>query len=313
MRIQQRHMESHHHDVRDKPRLSHEDVLALNFIKAPSPYVFRRHYRSGLRSHIMEVLDPADLEKEKSGVLAGGVRCFPKARPIRMLRIFRRRFVDLLDATEELKRVKTIEAYLAPRHLARSDEFLVDYLGTGARDIILCGLQEFVEGEIVDPWRSLEERQFSCLLKRMGQEISPSQGAGESMLRDLRDLNQGLVAGIRKMILERHCIPDLAGLGNLLLTPSGHIKLVDINNISRVSPEGPISTDDRGYPVCDKSIQAFSLLEQWVIGRPLDAEDRIYLPFLNPERMRMVRELEERFHRSMGADASWHSRKQSDE
>jgi len=45
-------------DVRDKPSLSEADVLALNFIRRPARYVFRRHYRVGLRSHIMEVLRP---------------------------------------------------------------------------------------------------------------------------------------------------------------------------------------------------------------------------------------------------------------
>jgi hypothetical protein len=45
-------------DVREKASLNHEAVVGLNFIRDSAIFVFRRHYRQGLRSHIMEVLDP---------------------------------------------------------------------------------------------------------------------------------------------------------------------------------------------------------------------------------------------------------------
>ena len=79
-------------DVREKPQLGHDDVLRLNFINPRARYHFRRHYRVGLRSHIMEVLSPEDLDHETNGVLGKGVRWFPKATPLKMLRIFRTRF-----------------------------------------------------------------------------------------------------------------------------------------------------------------------------------------------------------------------------
>ena len=51
-------------DVRDKPYLTQEDLLKLNFIREPSAYIYRRHYRQGLRSHILEVLTTEDVEQE---------------------------------------------------------------------------------------------------------------------------------------------------------------------------------------------------------------------------------------------------------
>jgi len=93
-------------------------------------------------------------------------------------------------------------------------------------------------------------------------------------------------------------VPDLAGSGNLILTPSGLIKLVDINNISKISSGSSIPLDDRGYPVCDKSVEALSMLEKNLVGRPLDPQDEIYKVFLAPARMEKVRALEMQFHRT---------------
>ncbi|MBU0734796.1 MAG: hypothetical protein KKG10_11670, partial [Proteobacteria bacterium] len=85
----------------------------------------------GLRSHIMEVLRSADVARETEGVIREGTRWFPRARPLKMLRIFRTRFDSLRNAEEELRRVKIVETYLTPAHVARSNEFLVDYLLQG--------------------------------------------------------------------------------------------------------------------------------------------------------------------------------------
>ena len=46
-------------DIRDKPVIGHEDVVQLNFVRSPGSYLFRRHYKNGLRSHVMEVLERA--------------------------------------------------------------------------------------------------------------------------------------------------------------------------------------------------------------------------------------------------------------
>ena len=61
-------------DIRDKPYIDHKDVLGLNFIKDPGIYIYRRHYRQGLRSHIMEVLDPKDVENETKGIIIDGLK-----------------------------------------------------------------------------------------------------------------------------------------------------------------------------------------------------------------------------------------------
>ncbi len=55
-------------DIRDRGTITHEDVLSLNFIREPSPYYFRGHFREGLRSRIIQVLDPRDVRVETHGL-----------------------------------------------------------------------------------------------------------------------------------------------------------------------------------------------------------------------------------------------------
>lgn len=283
-------------DPRDKLSLTHEDVVALNFVRAPGIYAYRRHYRAGLRSHIMQVLLREDVEKERTGVLRNGVRLFPKARPLKMLRIFRTRFKNLRAAEEELVRFKIIETYLAPLHMARSNEFLVDFTGRSQREPILCGLQEYMEGETINPWNRLDDEEIASLKERMPYPEGPE--SQREWLENVRTQAERFVLRLKELISKAGYVPDLAGSGNLILTPSGLIKLVDINNISRVSFDSSIPLDDRGYPVCDKSVEALSMLEKNLVGRCLDPDDEIYRVFLSPARMEKVRVLEREFHRT---------------
>jgi hypothetical protein len=59
--------------------------------------------------------------------------------------------------------------------------------------------------------------------------------------------------------------------------------------------------DDRGYPVCDKSIEALSLLERNLLNRSIDPGEAVYRKFLDPKRMKDVRDLESAFYRSRPA------------
>jgi hypothetical protein len=273
-------------DVREKASLNHQAVVGLNFVRDPGTYIFRRHYKQGLRSHVMEVLRREDVERERAGVVIEGIRWFPKAKPIRMLRIFRAKFNSLNEALEEVKRVKIIEKYLAPDHVAMSDEFLVDYVTNAKRDFILCGLQEAVEGETLDPWSPITKDHLAELFSRMGRESTDASDRRTDRL-------------IQRAQKRAKKVPDLAGVGNLLLTPEGEVKLVDINNISRVSFGPTISIDDKGYPVSDKSIQALSLLEQKILARAINRKDAVYKTFLDAQRMRDVKVLEDEFHFTM--------------
>jgi len=291
-------------DIRTEPYLNHEEILGLNFIRDPGVYLYRRHYRAGLRSHIMEVLDPEDVEKEKKGITIDGLRWFPRAKPIKMLRIFRTKFNSLKEAKKELARVKIIVAYLAPVYIARSEEFLVDYKRHRKHEFLLCGLQEFVEGEIMDPWRHLDRSHLVSLFQRFSFEAAEDPGRIiDRWIGKILSRAKIFIERLKGMIVEANHIPDLAGVGNLLITRSGDVKLVDINNISRVSLDPNINLDDRGYPVCDKSIEALSLLEQTLLGRSIDRNDVIYKTFLDAKRMEEVKALEKEFHISMQSAA----------
>jgi len=287
-------------DIRDKPYLEAADVLDLNFIRHSERYAFRRYYRTGLRSHILEVLNPEDLERERHGTRVEENIHFPRAVSLKMLRIFRARFADLQEALDEIGRVKLISKFLAPDHMARSDEFLVTYVRQGQTDIILCGLQDYVEGEIIDPWGPLDDEILSELMKRMNHVETQDQAAmfSDRVNRAKKEM-ASFVEKIRKMIAEAHHVPDLAGVGNLLMSPRGDIRLVDINNISPVSLDGAIFRDDRDYPVCDKSIEALSLLERKVLGRSASTEDPIYGIFLEPKRMKAVQDLVRTFRANL--------------
>ena len=293
-------------DIRDKPYLIHKDILGLNFIRDPGIYLYRRHYRSGLRSHIMQVLNPEDVEKEKKGIIIDGFRWYPRAEPLKILRIFRTRFNILEDAEEELKRVRIIQTYLAPDYIAGTGEFLVDYSRNGQCEILLCGLQEYVQGQILDPWGLLNKDHLASLRYDMGfDNTEDSVISSDQWIHRVRKRADNFVKRLKQMIAETGHVPDLAGAGNLILTRSGNIKLVDINNISMVSFDPVINLDDRGYPVCDKSIEALSLIEQKLLGRPSLRTEPIYDTFLDPERMKEVRALDEEFQISMAAPISW--------
>jgi hypothetical protein len=287
-------------DVREKASLNHQEVVSLNFVRESGTYFFRRHYKQGLRSHVMEVLRRDDVERERAGVVIEGLRWFPKAKPIKMLRIFRTKFNSLVEAFEEVRRVKIIEKYLAPDHVAMSDEFLVDYVMDGKGNFLLCGLQEAVEGEILDPWSPITKDHLAELFSRMGRTPGDTpERSMEPLIQKAQKRANKFIEGVKRMILEASHVPDLAGVGNLILTPEGEVKLVDINNISRV-PFGPaISIDDKGYPVCDKSIQALSLLEQKILAKVVNKEEPAYKTFLDSKRMRDVKVLEDKFHFSM--------------
>jgi hypothetical protein len=292
-------------DIRDQPYLNEEDFLALNFVKHPGGYTFRRHYRQGLRSHIMEVLHPEDIKNETKGIIIRGLRSYPRAVPLKMFRIFRTKFETLKEAKKELARFKTVVTYLAPHHMAMSEEFLVTYKKHTNQAILLCGLQEFVQGEILDPWSLLDEGHLICLRDNMGPQGSKGCSPDtDQWIRSIREKAEDLVRRVKQMIEEAKYVPDLAGVGNLLLTRSGEIKLVDINNVSRVSFDGAIQVDDRGYPVCDKSIQALSLLERKLLARPLSKTDPIYDRYLDPGRMKEVQAKEKAFNLALDPSSS---------
>ena len=88
-----------------------------------------------------------------------------------------------IKTLEEVKRVKVIGKYLTPDHVASSDEFLVDYVLDQRRDVIHCGIQEHVEGELFDPWSPITKdhlAEFSAawagnrtMLPRQGQKDDP--------------------------------------------------------------------------------------------------------------------------------------------
>ena len=71
--------------------------------------------------------------------------------------------------------------------------------------------------------------------------------------------------------------------------------LVDINNISPVYSDSTIPLDEKGYPVCDKSIEALSLIEKKIVGRPINMEEKLYKQFLNSQRKTLVQEKVELF------------------
>jgi len=289
-------------DIRKKANLSAGDVLRLNFIRSPASFVFRRHYRQGLRSHILELLRPIDVQREKEGVVSDGIKWYPRARPVKMLRIFRTRFPSRDAAYEELDRVTAIAAYLGPDLYARSNEFLVSYRVSKAVEILLCGLQEYIEGLNVDPWGYLNaERLADNLIRPRIARGTDARIDRQALIGTIRAGARAFIDAVKSMVHHTGLIPDLAGDGNLILTDSGIIKLVDINNISPLQFDHRIYVDEKHYPVCDKSVEALYELEMHLADRRSNASDPLYRWFLDPERRSEVRFLERKFHRALNA------------
>jgi len=247
----------------------------------------------------MEVLDPEDVLKQNKGKVVDGIRIFPWAKPLKILRIFRTKFLSAKEVFEEIKKLKIVEKYLPDDSYAKSDEFMVDYIWNNNRDFILCGLQEYVEGEVLNPWDPISKSQLAGLFTPMeGHGYHGFQMTSERLIHKFYKKVEHFIAGVKKMIIKTNYVPDFAGVENLLITPTGNIKLVDINNISKVFLGPEIRLDDKGYPVCDKSIEAISMLEKKLLEKPIDKTEGLYKIFLDPQRMKAVGALEEKFHLS---------------
>ncbi len=297
-------------DIRDQAHLSGNEVKKLNFIKNSKTLVFRKYFRSGLRSHIFEVLLAGDILKETQGEIIDGIRMFPRARPVKMFRILRNRFETKEAVFREIKKYNTLLKFLGPDLIACSEEFMADYAGGKKNQIVLCGLQEYVEGQILDPWRLFGDNYLMNLFLSMPRggsslraEIAPAEVAPAKMaqatVKTAKNNIAIFVERIRQMIAQTGYIPDLAGIGNLILTPTGALKLVDINNIVEVKRSDTIRLDDKGYPSCDVSIEVLSILERDILKRNISNDDPLYLFFLSPERKKRVTVIENEFYANL--------------
>jgi len=289
-------------DIREREALTEKEVKSLNFIGASPACNFRKHYRQGLRSHIFEVLSADDVVKEREGTLINGTRWFPRATPRYMLRILRTRFTTLEQALDEVKTYTLILKFLGPDLIARSQEFIVDYKieeGKGS-EILLCGLQEFIHGAILDPWTLLGQEPLLTFYRTRFSGCDSRDTVSSQVKKALKSIAY-FVRQARQMIIEAGYVPDLAGNGNLILTPDGGIKLVDINNIIRVHMDDNILLDDKNYPSCDKSVEVLAILEQNILENQTTPDDPIYGHFLSPWRKERVKKLEEKFYQSFGS------------
>ena len=282
-------------DIRDQAYLTESQVLKLNFINDSSHYIFRKYYRSGLRSHILEILLAEDVLKETQGEITHGIRMFPRAKPKKMLRILRNRFKNKEEVFQEIKKYQVLLKFLGSDFIAESEEFIVDYTGTGKSQILLCGLQEYIEGEILDPW-GLGDKNF--LLDLFKSSTCPEAQLA-AMVKKARKNIVLFVKKIRQMISDTGYIPDLAGFGNLILTPEGNLKLVDINNIVEIKLNNSIPIDDKGYPSCDVSVEVLSILERDLLQKNILLDDPLYRFFLSPQRKIKVKALEKQFYKTL--------------
>jgi len=224
-----------------------------------------------------------------------GIRMFPRARPTRIFRILRNRFKSKEAIFQEIKKYHVLLQFLGPDLIATSQEFMVDYTGTGTSQIVLCGLQEYVEGQILDPWRLYGKDYLLELFKSMpNKDIQPCELVGKA-----RNNIEKFVKKIRQMITNAGYIPDLAGIGNLIITPEGDLKLVDINNIVEIKLSNTILLDDKGYPSCDVSVEVLFILEQDILKKKISLDDPLFRFFLSPGRKKRIKTIEKEFYTNL--------------
>jgi hypothetical protein len=282
-------------DIRDIPSLTGKEVAALNFIRDSETYYFRKHNRQGMRSHIFEVLAVQDLQKETKGEIVDGIRWYPRAVPKHMLRILRTRFTSLEQILDEVKKYTLVLKFLGPELIAISNEFIVEYTGTGKSEIVLCGFQEYVQGAILDPWGLVGQAPFDTFC----QTRFSSDKVDKKLVSTGINSIATFVKRMRRMVTESGYVTDLAGNGNLILTDTGHVKLVDINNIVKISRDDTISLDDKGYPSCDKSIEVLFILEEKILKTRNLSKDPLYKHFLSADRTKKVKSLEKKFFENL--------------
>ena len=209
-----------------------------------------------------------------------------------MLRIFKRRISRKEEVLEEIEKFKILQHYLSQDQFAGSLEFITDYRIGDRREMLLCGLQEYVPGKILDPWGVLSDSHMQDLLAQMGHGAA----ARSHLLETARHHTARLIGNIKQMIAGSGYIPDLSGVGNLMLTAEGGVKLVDINNITSVATDDSIPIDDKGYPACDRSILVLALLEQKILHRRDLKGEPLYDHYLDPQRLRRTKLAENRFY-----------------
>ena len=248
-------------DIRNKNRVEHEDMVGLNFILDEPSYVFKYHRNQGLRSHVVQVISPNDYRAETEGIEVNGRKEFPRAVPDYVFRIYRSK-IEPEEAMEDIKKIKVVREYLK-ENMAYSNEFIASYKkNDGAQEnyeTILCGLQEFIKGDIIDPWFCVPESYDDNFKKETIKAIDR----------------------VKECIHETGYIPDLAGRGNFIYGKRG-VVLTDINNINKVDFSSYIYIDNKGFPIVDTSIEALSELEKAVKGS-VDS-DLIYEHYLEPSR-----------------------------
>ncbi len=282
-------------DILDKTTVTGEEIKQLNFICDLPTYHFRKHFRQGLRSHIFEVLSADDVQKESKGEIVDGIKMFPRAIPKYMLRILRARFSNLDEALSEVDKYFLLLKFLGPDLIARSDEFIVEYRGADTNSIILCGLQEYVSGFILDPWSLTRQVPFETFFRAN----FPSKNITNDCVTNAVNSIYIFVKNIRDMIFNSGYIPDLAGNGNIVLTSTGKIKLVDINNIIKIEKNDTILLDDKHYPSCDKSVEVLAIFEQEILKTKNLLNDSLYRFFLREERKEKVHQLEKKFYQTL--------------
>jgi hypothetical protein len=280
-------------DIITVPFLSTRKLQELNFLRTPATCCFRRHFRGGLRSHIFELILTRDLKTEQTGEFKDNIRQYPRARPSRMLRVLRTRFDSLDQALGEIKKYRLLLKFLGSGLVAKSEEFIVEYQGCGQKQIMLCGLQEYIKGTILDPWHLAGKKALKHFYKP-----NATTPCHEFVTRAAKEIKT-FVGAVRAMIHATGHIPDLAGVGNLMLTPEGRLKLVDINNIIEIKRDSTIHLDDRDYPCCDKSMEVLFILEQKILQQPISMDDPLYKQFFAPERRDRVRTLEQAFYKRL--------------
>lgn len=266
----------------------------INFLKIPEHYHLRRYFRAGLRSQLLELIPTGDLEKEVHGVLVNGIRTFPRAKPVKMVRILKNRFNSCATALEEIKKYRILLGSLGSGFVAQSEEFIVEYRERNQNYILLCGLQEYIEGTTLDPWHLSDERSLEHFYIP-NPETSPKEFTRQAVY----DIKR-FVGAVIAMIQRTGLIPDLAGDGNLMLSPRGRLKLVDINNITKIKSGPEIQLDDKGYPCCDKSMEVLSILGHKIARIPPPIVDDSFLgKFFDLQRKQKVNELEQAFYQKL--------------
>lgn len=245
----------------------------------PEKWVMIKGSTQGTRSCIVMLFDRDEYTRQREGVVIDNKKQYPKAHPKQVLRILR----NGAEKTDHLQPMLDDYHFLVENfvgdgedQLAQSNELIVELndkdisllcqrteiLSPPDHKHFLVGLQQYIHGDTLDPWRQIAISKLKECAKVSPVNLGVHLRLDADGISKLESSFRLMRTRIHTCLREHKKIPDL-GIGNTIMEPSGSLTIIDINNLIR-APENlaEIPTDENGYPAFHGSIDSLLQIDR---------------------------------------------------